>query len=168
MSWLVVTLAIVVVGPADAQQDGVRIHVEIQASDYTYWVGNVASRPITRFEVAQSNAYLFRAPDGWQVESKDGLFVAWTDDVRHAIRRRGTGKFSLRVTSKGAVLGEVQARLGLKSGESIVIDDLWGIVPEPRSTVLLVSGVMAALMLFHAGFMALLDRRAACSEPTAP
>ena len=160
MLYAAILVMATVLGPADVEKDGVRIHVDVHASDYTFTVWNVGAEPIMSFEIPQSNAYLFRAPDGWSMESDLVKFRAWTDDRRQAIRRRNPGTFSMRVSTKGAVLGEVDAEVGLKSGETVVLPKVWGVVPEPRSTVLLVSAVVGVLIVFHTLVLTWLERRA--------
>ncbi len=147
--------------PSDVEADGVRIRVRVRANDYTYEVTNVDAEPIVRFEIEQGGAYLFRAPKGWSFGAEGNLFRAETADPRRGIRRNQTGVFSMRVTSSGALLGEVPARIGLESGKDVALHDVWGIVPEPRGTVALVPLVIGTMVLLHVLLLARRERRAA-------
>ena len=161
MTRLVTAIMAAALAPAKVETGGVRIHVRIRASDYAYEVTNVAAQPITSFDIRQGGAYLFRAPDGWSFEAEGGLFRAWTTDRRLALRPSQTGTFSMRVTSNGAVLGEVPVKIGLESGDEVALANVWGIVPEPRAAVALVPLVIAGLVLAHTLLLACRDRRAA-------
>jgi hypothetical protein len=161
MGGLVILIAAAALGPARVEKDGVRIRVDVRAHVYTYTVVNLDASPITRFEIEQHNAYDFQAPDGWEFEAEQGIFRAWATGEEAAIRYRQPRRFTMRVSSKGAVLGPVEARMSRESGDSVVIADLWGISPEPRATILLVSFVVTAVILIHAWLLARRDRRAA-------
>lgn len=136
-------------GSSEVEKSGVRVRTDIHASVYTYEVTNLSARPIMRFEVGYSNAYYFKAPLGWEFDSEGGVFAAWTGDQRRAIYRGQTRKFSFNVTSKGAVLGNVGARVESAGGEAIEFDQVWGAIPEPRGQVLLVACVVLAIFALH-------------------
>jgi len=127
----------------------VRIRVYVRASVYSYQVINEGIGPITRFEVPYSDGYYFQVPEGWKKDVRGGVFRAWTEDDSRAIRPGAYGVFSFRVTSRGAVLGPVAARIERVSGQTVVLPNLWGAVPEPRGNVLLVAGSVLALCALH-------------------
>lgn len=149
-------------GSSEVEQNGVRVRTDIQASVYTYEVTNVSARPIMRFEVGYSNGYHFEAPRDWQFDSESGVFSAWTADQKWAIYRGQTRRFSFNVTSKGAVLGKVDARVKTVGGEAIDFEQVWGAIPEPRGQVLLVAGVVLAIFALHT----LISARAARKNAT--
>jgi len=134
--------------------DKVSISVNIQSSIYTYQVTNLNTSPLVSFEIPEHAAYNFMAPQDWKAEESEGIFKAWTDDFLQGIRPGEKGEFSLRVSSKGAVLGQVPAVIQFHSGESITIPAVWAPVAEPRSYILLVGGVVLAIFVFHTWIIA--------------
>lgn len=160
MGWLTLALAVGTV-PAfgEVEAEGVRIRVHVRASEYTYEVTNLGRDPIMRFEFTFTNGYNFTPPDGWESDHDDGVFRAWTQRERDAIRSGHTGQFSLRVSSQGAVLGHVPARVETLSGKSVTLRNVWGAAPEPRGHVLLVAGVAGAIFVLHSLLLARSDCR---------
>ena len=148
---VVVMLAAAVPTPPDIEKDGVRLHVELNSSRYVWWVTNLKTEPIVRFEVGQHHAYDFAAPNGWEVESPmpDDVFQARATDQRHGIGHRQTGEFSLRASSKGSVLGAVDATIFFASGESVTLHEVWAPVPESRSATYLVLGTLVLVVVVH-------------------
>lgn len=155
-TWLIILAAGSVWGPAEYEKDGVRLLVKVVSNVYHWEITNLNAAPITQFEVPQHNCYLFKVPDGWEKEIDGNVFRAWTANDRHAIQTRQTKKFSFRVTSEGAVLGKVPAKITLNSGQVVRLDDVWGPVRIPRRAVLVVAGGIVVIVLGHAW---LLSRR---------
>lgn len=164
LSWLTLAVAAALLGGFEVEQDGVHVSVDIESSNYYYRVTNVEAEPITSFEVRHHGAYNPQAPDGWEHEMDGPSFRAWTTDASTAIVRDATKLFSLRVSSKGAVLGLVEMSLGSAAGNSIVIPQVWGPVPEPQSTVLLIGAVVLVIVLLHSWLLARWDRKRAADS----
>ncbi len=160
---MVVYLAIVLAGmvsnQAEFKTDDVRICVDVQSSVYTYKVTNLGASPIVRFEVKGHAAYNFMAPEGWQKVVSSGVFQAWTSEHRAAIRSNKTAEFSLRVSSEGAVLGRVPAKVQFRSGETATVAGVWAPVREPRSYIALVVGLILVVLLLHTAIFVYRDRR---------
>lgn len=169
---MVIGLMVAVVGTFpggfEVEKDGVRVRVDIQAHDYAIELTNLAAPRITRFEMGQWSGYNFEAPEGWQVESEGRTFRAWTEDRSSAIRRGQIARFALRVSSRGAVLGWVEAKVGFDSGDSAAIPRCWGPVPEPRSTIYLVPVVVLAIVALHSLLLARRDRKGAVAGASDP
>jgi len=154
-----------VLGAFEAEQDGVRIRADVQSSIYTWQVTNVSAPPITHFEIGQHHGYYFVGPKGWQVDADGRTFRAWTGDRLRALYPGGTGTFSLRMSSGGAVLGPVQAEVGFGSTEPVVFDGVWGTAAEPSRVVSLVAFVLLAVTVGHTMLLARRDRAGATSPP---
>jgi len=140
--------------------DDAEITVSIQANVYTYKVSNLGSSPIVAFEVAQYAAYNFQAPDGWQMDTSGRLFRAWIETPTTGIAPGETAQFSMRVSSKGAILGHAPAKLKPQSGRMIELADVWCPIPEPRSYIALVAGVILLIALLHGAIIITRSRRA--------
>jgi len=152
---------------AEVEAEGVRIRVHVRADEYTYEVTNTGRDPITRFEFAFTSGYNLTPPGGWERDYDGSAFRTWTQREGDAIRLGHTGRFSLRVSSRGAVLGHVRARVETLSGESVTLRDVWGAVPEPRGHVLLVAGVAGAIFVLHGLLLARSDGRSGCGATPA-
>ncbi|MCK4753304.1 MAG: hypothetical protein KAS75_07650 [Planctomycetes bacterium] len=151
-------------GQAEFKADGVNVTVDIQSNIYTYKVTNLSNSPIVRFEIKQHAAYNFKTPEGWQKETSTDTFLAWTDNLRTAIVPNETKQFSLRVSSKGAVLGFAPVTIQFQTKDTITISDVWAPIGEPRSYILLVIGLLVAILLTHT---IILNRRNKCEVSTA-
>jgi len=136
-----------------------RIVVSIQSSIYTYEVRNLSDRPIVGFEVAQHAAYNFHAPEGWQIDTSSDSFRAWPDPSTAGIAPGQTAEFSMRVSSKGAVLGRASAKLKLRSGQTIEVPDVWAPAPEPAGYFALVAGMILLIALLHSAVIIHRKRR---------
>ncbi|MBN2271425.1 MAG: hypothetical protein JXN61_12475 [Sedimentisphaerales bacterium] len=145
---------------SEFSNDHVNITVSIQSNIYTYHVKNSASSGIVAFEVAQHAAYNFEAPENWQIDSSGETFRAWTEIAANGIAPGQTGQFSMRVSSRGAVLGRAAARVNLESGQTAEVADVWAPAAEPKSYVALVAGGLLLIVLAHAAFIIAKDRRA--------
>jgi hypothetical protein len=144
---------------AEFGNENVRVIVDIKSNIYTYKVTNSGKSPILGFEVTQHVAYNFRAPASWETDVCEGLFMARAASEGEGIRPGNTGEFSMRVSSKGAVLGRGKMKLRLESGETIVLPEIWSPVAEPGSHVLLVAGVILLIALAHAAVVIVKSRR---------
>ena len=140
------------------------ITVSIQANIYTYRVTNLSDSAIVGFEVPQHAAYNFQVPDGWQMNLSPKLFMAWTETPATGIDPGRSSDFSMRVSSKGAVLGRGTVKLKLQSGKDIILPAVWTPVAEPRSHIALIVGVMLFIVLLHSIIIVLRDRRAGKSQ----
>jgi len=137
--------------PAEIEQDGIRVRVSVKSHIYTWEVTNVAAPPITTFEIAVHKSYDYHAPPGWTVERSRERFRAWTDDRDSAIRVNRSKSFSSRVSSLGAVLGQLPLTLGFDpdSTEPVTFDAVWGPVRKPVSLAVLVAGTIVMIAGVH-------------------
>ena len=168
LSWLAMATMSAALGQFEVEADGVRVRVSINSHDYTVDVKNVGAPPITSFEMEHCNSYNFAGPRQRKVESDGQTFRSWTEDKSRAIGRNETKTFALRAGSKGAVLGMVQVKLGLESGDSVVIPQCWGAIAEPRSTVYLVPLVLAVIFVLHSALTAWRNRKDPAAGSTHP
>jgi len=149
--------------PADHAEFGnehASITVGIQSNIYTYKVKNLGSSAIVAFEAGQHAAYNFETPEGWQIDSSGGTFRAWTEIPAKGIAPGQTGEFSMRVSSKGAILGRAAARVKFESGQTAELADVWSPAAEPRSYVALVACGVLLIVLAHSAIIVARDRRA--------
>ena len=137
----------------------IHITVTIKANIYTYKVTNLDDSAIVEFEVQQNAAYNFMAPDNWEVDISSNSFRSWTNNPQAAIAHYKTAEFSLRVGSKGAVLGCSPVQLKTQSGEIITIEGVWAPVPEPKSYIFFVGGLVLFILLFHSAIIIIKNRR---------
>ena len=147
--------------------DDASITVDVHSNIYTYTVSNLSSSPITAFEAGQHAAYNFEAPEGWQIDSSGGMFRAWTEIPAKGIAPGQTGEFSMRVSSKGAILGRAAARVKYESGQTAELADVWSPAAEPRSYVALVACGMLLIVLAHSAIIVARDHRAQKPSATA-
>ena len=157
---MIIALTGMVSGQAEFKADCVRICVNVQSNIYTYKVTNLSTSPIVRFEVKQHVSYNFIVPEGWQHEISSGVLQAWTSNRQMAIQPDRTAEFSLRVSSRGAVLGRTPAKVQFQSGETITVPGVWAPTPEPRSYIALVVGLVLILLLLHTTALVYKSRRA--------
>ncbi|MFC1676766.1 hypothetical protein ACFL3G_06855 [Planctomycetota bacterium] len=147
--YLVFAYIAIAPGQAEFEANDVNISVNIRSNVYTYKLTNHNSSPVVSFETAQHVSYNFMVPDGWQMDISPKTFHAWTNDPLKGIKPNRTKEFSLRVSSSGAVLGLAPAKLKLRSGETIILPNIWVPVPEPRAYITLVAGVILFIVLLH-------------------
>jgi hypothetical protein len=143
------------------------ITVGIQSNIYTYKVRNLGSSAIVAFEVGQHAAYNFETPEGWQIDSSGETFRAWTEVPAKGIAPGQTGEFSMRVSSKGAILGRAAARVKFESGQTAELADVWSPAAEPRSYIALVAGGILLIVLAHSVIIIARDHRAQKLSATA-
>ncbi len=147
--------------------DDASITADVHSNIYTYTVSNLSSSPITAFDVGQHAAYNFETPEGWQIDSSGETFRAWTEIPAKGIAPGQTGELSMRVSSKGAVLGRAAARVKFESGQTAELADVWAPAAEPRSYIALVAGGMLLIVLAHSAIIVARDRRAQKPSATA-
>ncbi len=137
----------------------VRLVVSIESNVYEYEVTNLGTDDIVGFEVETGGAFAIIPPAGWEKHiSPEGLSArAAGQGLR--ISPGQTARFSLFGTGKDSVLGLVPVRLGLGSGQSLTIADVWGSVLEPRSYVALVAASLLAVLGIHTVITELRTRR---------
>lgn len=155
------TLIMVGVLPNQAQfkNDKAAVVVDVSSNIYTYTVSNNTSDPVVGFEIAEYASYNFKTPQGWERDTSGGIFKCWTEDPYFAITPNKNGKFSLRVSSKGAVLGTATVRLKFHSGGATSIPGAWAPAREPKSSAFLVAAAMLVIMAAHILILTLRDRR---------
>ncbi|MHC4076731.1 MAG: hypothetical protein ACYSRZ_10050 [Planctomycetota bacterium] len=156
-------IAVIGLGPNHAKfgNDQVRINVEIRSSIYTYKVTNLTDSYIVRFELIQHSAYDPTAPEGWKKKIALGtdFYQAWTDDILAGIEPGKTGRFSLRIGSKGAVLGKGPVKVQFKSGKVVTISDVWAPVAESETYIATVAATVLAIVVLHNVIVVLRNRR---------
>jgi len=126
------------------------IQVTIHSSIYTYKVTNLGTKPVVAFKIEQHASYDFIAPVGWEKQTSEGIFKAYTNESRYAIEPQTSGLFSLRVSSRGAVLGKGAVKITFESGETIEVPEVWVPVAESKSYIALVAGMIAGIIVIHA------------------
>jgi hypothetical protein len=144
---------------AEFKVEQVSIKVDIQSNIFRYDVTNLSTSPIICFEAKHHAAYNFQAPDGWHKEDSSNLFKAWTDDPQSAVGPNKTGQFSMRVSSRGAVLGQAPVRIQFQSGQIVSVSDVWSPSPEPRNYVFLVAGLTLFIILLHSSVLIYKEHR---------
>ena len=149
ISCIFALLAVLPPGQAEFKTNQAYVHVDIQSSIYTYTITNTGSSDITGFELPQHACYNFKAPDGWELESESGIFLAWAKNGQSAISPQKNGQFSMRVSSSGAVLGKKPVKLKLNSGQIVTVADVWAPAKEPRSYMVLVVGMILLVLTGH-------------------
>ena len=159
LPYLFAALALLVPNQAEFKTEQVGIMVDIQSNIFRYDVTNLASSPIVYFEANQHAAYNFQAPDGWHKEHSSDRFCAWTDDPQLAIGPNKTGQFSMRVSSRGAVLNQAPAKVRFQSGQTVTVPNVWSPSKEPRSYVFLIAGLFLFIVLLHTIVLVRKDRR---------
>lgn len=147
---LVLPLAKVDPAAAGFEREGVQILVTVMGARYTYELTNRNTSPIVRFEIGQLHLFNLQVPEGWQAAERANRFSAWTDDVSRGIQPGQSKSFSMSVSSPGVVLGTSAAKAGLADGRSVIVERVWTSQPQPCSTTLLLTGVLAAIILLHA------------------
>lgn len=147
---------------------GLKVYSQVRANVYTYVVTNHDNDPVVRFEVPYGDGYYFHAPEGWHTDSAGGVFRSWADNDLRKLHPGRPGTFYFRVTSRGAVLGPVQAVAVLQSGHTVTLPNVWGAVPEPQGHVLLLTLVVTGLCAAHARWTAHHDDDPAPAFAVAP
>jgi len=166
--YLTVVLLCVFPNEAEFEAEDVHVHVSVRSNIYTYTVTNLGTSPIIAFEVREHSAYNFIAPEDWDKEFSGGVARARAGNTEVAIRPGEAADFSLRLSSKGAVLGYAPAKVHFQSGKTVTISGVWATVPEPRGYVGWVSAIVLIILLLHTTVLVYKDRRrqkAFVSEP---
>ncbi len=126
-----------------------KLKVEVQASIYTYSVTNLSHAAIVSFEILCHSSYSFQGPNQWKKSYSDSIYRAWTQEVQAGIQPQETKTFSLRVGSKGAVLGHVPLSLSYINGECVQIRDIWSPQPEPARYRIYLGILLFLVLSFH-------------------
>jgi hypothetical protein len=125
------------------------VSVNISSSIYTYKVTNLDTDRITGFEIEQHASYDFIVPEGWEKETSLHAFKAYTTKPAYAIELNKTGEFSLRVSSRGAILGKRPVKITFESGKTITIPGVRAPAAEPKSYIALVAGMILAIIVIQ-------------------
>ena len=144
---------------AEFKNDKASVVVDVSSNIYRYTVSNNTADPVVGFEIAEHACYNFQPPDRWESDTSGGIFKCWTEDSFFAITPNNTGKFSLRVSSNGAVLGTATTLLKFQSGAAASIPGVWAPVREPKSSGLFVAAAMLVIIAAHILILTLRDRR---------
>ncbi|MCD6392671.1 MAG: hypothetical protein J7M40_04105 [Planctomycetes bacterium] len=155
------TLIMLGVLPNQAQftNDKASVVVNVSSNIYTYTVSNNTTDPVVGFEIAEHACYNFKTPERWESDTSGGTFKCWTEDSFFAITPNKAGKFSLRVSSNGAVLGTATVRLKFQSGAAASIPGVWAPVREPETSAIFVAAAMLVIIAAHILILTLRDRR---------
>ncbi len=145
----------------------VSLTVNVTSNVYTYELSNSGLVPIVGFELPHHAAYNFQAPQGWKIEADQTVFRTWCTRAEDAIAPGEKKKFSMRVSSKGAVLGRAPARLSLQGGQTTVIPRVWVPVHERRSYIWLIPAIICLLAVTHAILIGIRQRQKAKSRLSA-
>lgn len=149
LAYFIIALAGISGNDAAFKNEHVDIDVTIASNVYTYQVRNLSTEPLVGFEIRQYAAYNFITPDDWQQECTSDMFRAWTQAPETGIAPGDTGKFSLRVSSRGAILGSVPVIVSFDSGTTSTVAAVWSPVKEPSSYIALVVVVFLVIILLH-------------------
>ncbi|MAE63404.1 MAG: hypothetical protein CMJ18_03960 [Phycisphaeraceae bacterium] len=145
---MTVSLAVVLIAASAAAP--VEIESDIGGRDYHWKVTNRSKTAITSIRVPVHQVYNEKVPKGWQFRKLSAdMFEATADSAVHSIYRDGTAKFTVRAASSGAVLSLGKAYIGFRDGSTVEVANVWTPRPEPKSTVIVVPCVIAALALLH-------------------
>ncbi len=144
---------------AEFKNDKAAVVVDVSSNIYTYTISNNTSDPVVGFEIAEYASYNFKTPQGWERDTSGGIFKCWTEDPYYAITPNKTGEFSLRISSKGAVLATATVRLKFHSGGATSIPGVWAPAREPKNSVFLVAAAMLVIMAAHILILTLRARR---------
>ena len=134
---------------AEFKTDKASVQVSIDSSVYTYKVTNLQESPIVSFKINHRNSYAFTPPQGWTRESMPSTFYAETNEPDKSIGFEKTSEFTVRVSSRGAILGKTKLELRTKSGEIITIPAVWAPTAEPAGYPAAVAGTVIAILLFQ-------------------
>lgn len=143
-----------------AEQDGVRVRVDVQSNLYTWTIENLSADRVNRFAIYVHHSHAHQGPAGWAIDGPipSGVFRAWPQDETEGLRIGQQGQFSVRFTSFGAMLGLQTLTLGLQNGRVLEIPNVWAPAPESQRSVAVAGGVLAALALLHTGITRRLRR----------
>jgi len=155
-------------GKAEFKTDKAIVRVTVSSSIYTYEVTNLQGSPIVRFKIGQHHSYAFTPPDGWERQSEKDFFCADTNRPDKTIGFRQTKDFSVRVSSRGAVLGKSDIELRSESGQIIVIPGVWSPASETKSYPLAVAGTIIAIMLIQTVIVNRRSKRKLTKDISAP
>jgi hypothetical protein len=156
--YLFTALALLAPNQAEFKTEQVAILVDIQSNIFQYNITNLASSPVVYFEVNHHAAYNFEVPEGWHKEHSSDIFKAWTDDPQSAIGPDKTAEFSMRVSSRGAVLTRAPVKIQFLSGQTSIVPAVWCPAPEPKSYVFLIAGLFLFIILLHTIVLVRKDR----------
>jgi len=148
--WLLAIMT-TVVAAFEAEKDGVKLRADVAANLYTWTITNASHSPITSFAIDVHHTYDFQGPDGWEIDGPmpAGEFRAWTDEFDLAIKPNESARCSVRVNSRGAILGIGTAKIKFAGGTEVLIADVWRPVPESVRTRVVVAVGISALAALH-------------------
>lgn len=143
------SLILLTIANQTCRQDDITIDVGIESSNYTYKITNQGDDPITAVEFRPHAAHLFGAPADWNKEQEPGVFRARAPKPDDYLSQGQTGTFTLRVSSRGAILGSMPVTVQTASGRTIALKGVWGPVPESRIYIGAVAATLALLIIWH-------------------
>jgi len=163
LGYVLILLAFAAPNEAEYRIDTVQLTVNIQSNVYTYRITNHGATPIVHFEIPQHATYSMTAPSGWQISSAAGIFKAWTNDPANGIEPAKTGTFSMRVSSQGATLGELTAKVKFQDGREVNIPKVWAPAAESRWYYYWIAGILVGIFLLHYLILRRRRHRIACT-----
>ena len=165
--YLTIALVAATAEPMTVKTDLARLDVTVASGNYTYELTNLSDSPIVDFQIPQHAAHLFTAPQGWRIESSPTVFKATATEPFAAIEPDESATFTFRVSSKGAVLGRIDAVVKFQSGQETIISEVPAPTPEPKNYIMLVGGAVLAVMLIQTLILIRRRRRAGKTPFTA-
>jgi hypothetical protein len=141
------------------ENENVSIAVKVHSGVYTYRVTNLTNSPIVEFKVVTPAAFAILVPSGWDKDITREFLQATVGKGGSAIPPQATGSFQLYAIGKGSVLGTAPIQLGLESGQTCTIDEVWAPVLEPRYYTWLVVAGLLVIMVAHTTLIVRKDRR---------
>ena len=157
--YMLITLATMTSDQTVFKTDQVEIAVNIHSSIFQYRITNISQEPINFIEFNHTAAYAFTAPEGWKYkQASPNTFETWTEASKMAIYPDKSKDFSLRVSSRGAVLGLAPIKIKVHSGETITIPDIWAPSPEPTSYLYFILGMLFLILIAHTAIIVYRNR----------
>lgn len=148
-------MIVLAVSPNETEfaNEKVSVKVSINSNIFTYEVTNLSETPITAIQIHEHAAYDFKTPIKWQKEIKGGTFHAWTNNPTAGILPNNKAVFSMRVSSRGAILSHFPFKVQFDSEPMIDILDVWSPAPEPPSYILFIAVTTGSIFLIHTFFI---------------
>ena len=134
---------------AEFMSEDVHLLVEINSGIYSYHITNLSYSKITKVEFSHHATYNFKMPKGWAEEVTSSSITSNCENIKDALSYKQKGKFSMRVSSGGAVLGERPVKITFQSGEIDVIKNVWAPIPEKRSQFIWILSATAIILIAH-------------------
>jgi hypothetical protein len=130
--------------------DQMTVVADVKSNVFSYEVTNRAEKALVGIRIPQHATYDFIVPDGWETQIEGEILHIWTAEPLRFIRHGDSIRFSMRVSSHGAVLGKRDMTLGLEGEQTLNVAGVWVPVPEPSEQLWLVAGCLMVILSVHA------------------